>query len=123
MTDPNGAVVAGAKVEAKEIATGRVYKTTTTDGGLYVLPTLPVGSYSITVEQPGFKKHVQTDIEVRVALRETINTQLELGDVQQSVQVKAEVPLLETTTAAHTHYSARRPNCASISGGRPPRPE
>src|SRR3989442_1167724 len=98
VTDPNGALVAGAAVEAKENATGRVYKTKSTDAGLYVLPTLPVGIYSITIEQPGFKKSIQTDIEVRVALRETIDARLEVGEVQQSVQVKAEVPLLETTS-------------------------
>lgn len=99
ITDPNGAVVPGAKIEATESATGRVYRTTATDAGLYVLPTLPVGGYSLSVEHQGFRKNVQTGIEVRVALRLTIDVGLEVGDVQQSVEVKAEVPLLETTTA------------------------
>ena len=73
ITDPNGAAVSGAAVEAKEEATGRLYKTKTTEAGVYVLPTLPVGMYSITAEQPGFKKSVQTDVEVRVALRATVD--------------------------------------------------
>jgi len=99
VTDPNGAVIPGAKVVATHMPTGRVYETVTTAAGLYVFPTLPAGPYSLTVTQPGFKKNVQTNIEVRVALRNTMDVKLEIGDVAESVEVKAEVPLLETTTA------------------------
>ncbi len=97
VTDPNGAVVPGAKVIATQSSTGRSYETETTDAGIYVLPTLPVGAYTVSAERQGFKKSVQTGIEVRVALRESIDIQLQVGDVQQTVEVTAEVPLLETT--------------------------
>jgi len=100
VTDPNGAVVPGAKVVATHVPTGRDYETVTTAAGLYVFPTLPAGPYSLTVTQPGFKKNVQTNIEIRVALRNTVDVKLEIGDVAESVEVKAEVPLLETTTAS-----------------------
>ena len=99
VADPNGAAVPRAKVQLQEKATGRIFETTTTEAGLYVMPALPVGVYTITVEQAGFKKSVQTDIEVRVALRETVNVRLDIGDVQQSVEIKAEVQLLETNNA------------------------
>src|SRR5215471_2221628 len=98
VTDPNGAMIAGARITATQPDTGRSYSTVTTDAGLYVLPTLPVGKYSITVEHPGFKKHVQNDLEVRVALRETVDVRLEIGEVQQTVEVSSDIPLLETTT-------------------------
>src|SRR5262245_23091124 len=98
ITDPNDAAVAGGLLEAERRATGRVYKAQATEAGLYVLPTLPVGIYTVAVEHPGFKRNIQADIEVRVALRQTIDSHLEVGDVQQSVDVKAEVPLLETVT-------------------------
>src|SRR5204863_9066373 len=97
ITDPNGASVPAAKVVATEVATGRSFTAVTTDAGLYVLPVLPVGKYSITVERTGFKKRVQTDVEVRVALRETLDMRLEIGEVQQTVEVSGEVTLLETT--------------------------
>src|SRR5579871_1488002 len=97
VTDPNGASVPGAKVVAADRASGRSYTATTTEAGVYVLPVLPVGTYTITIEHAGFKKTIQTDVEVRVALRETIDVRMEIGEVQQSVQVAAEVPLLETT--------------------------
>ena len=47
----------------------------------------------------GFKKHTQTDIEVRTGLRSTIDVVLQVGSLQQSIEVKAEVPLLETASA------------------------
>lgn len=99
VTDPNGAAIAGARIEVKEASTGVSWKTTTTDAGLYVLPTLPVGVYTLNIERQGFKKYVQTGIEVRVGLRETLDIRLEIGQVQQTVEVQAEAPLLETAKA------------------------
>jgi len=99
VTDPNGAVIPGAKVVATHEPTKREYDAITTDAGIYVFPTLPAGPYTLSIAQPGFKKSVQTGIEVRVALRNNMDIRLELGDVTQSVEIKAEVPLLETTTA------------------------
>ena len=98
VTDPAGAVVPGAKIEAKETASGRTFTTEATEAGLYVLATLPPGTYSVTVTQPGFKKNVQTGIEIRLGLRATLDIKLEVGNIEQRVEVKAEVPLLETTS-------------------------
>jgi hypothetical protein len=81
ITDPNGAVIDSARIEAREASTGVTWQTISTDAGLYVLPTLPAGVYTLTVEHQGFKKHVQTEVEVRVGLRETIDTTLAIGDV------------------------------------------
>lgn len=99
VTDPNGAVIAGAKVVATHEPTKRDYEADTTAVGNYVFPTLPAGPYTLTVAQAGFKKSIQTGIEVRVASRTSMDILLNLGDVTQSVEVKAEVPLLDTTTA------------------------
>ena len=66
--DPSGAVIPGAKVVATHTPTNRNNETVTTDAGIYVFPTLPAGPYTLTVTQPGFKKSVQTGIEIRVAL-------------------------------------------------------
>src|SRR5437667_10133275 len=80
VTDPHGAIVAGVSLAATETATGRSYQTETTEAGIYVFPSLPVGIYTITALRPGFKKGVQTDIELRVSLRETVDLRLEVGD-------------------------------------------
>ncbi|HZT31630.1 MAG TPA: TonB-dependent receptor [Bryobacteraceae bacterium] len=99
VTDPNSAVVAGAKVTATHEPTNRQFNAVTTGAGLYVFPDLPAGPYTVTVEQTGFKKLVQSGVEVRVGIRQTLDLQLEVGSVQQSVEVTAAAPLLETVTA------------------------
>ncbi|HWQ54011.1 MAG TPA: TonB-dependent receptor, partial [Bryobacteraceae bacterium] len=99
LTDPNGAVIPGAKIQALHVETGVVSNTTSTQAGIYVFPSLPVGPYTITVEQPGFKKLVRSNIDVRLGSRLTVDLRLEVGDIQQSVEVKAEAPLLEMTTS------------------------
>jgi hypothetical protein len=98
VSDPNGAVIPDAKVVARNEATGQDYTTQTSDFGLYVFPTLNTGRYTVTVEKTGFKKINRSNIEIRVAQRVDLNLALEVGDVQQSVSVTAETPLLETTT-------------------------
>jgi hypothetical protein len=97
--DPNGALVPGAKVIANHTGTGVVAETATTDAGIYLFPSLPVGEYKLTVEHAGFKQLVRSNIEVRVGSRVTLDMKLELGESKETVQVTAEVPLLETTSA------------------------
>ncbi len=99
VTDPNGAVVPAAKVVATDVARQTKYEAITSEAGVYIFPTLPVGAYTITVEVTGFKRLTRTGVEVRVAQRLDLNLQLELGDVQQTVEVTAEVPVLEATTS------------------------
>lgn len=99
VTDPNGAVVPLVKVVATHVPTGRQYTIETTQAGLYVLPTLPPGPYTISVTHPGFKTYVRTGIEVRFDLRETIDIKLELGTIQQTIEVKGSAPVLETANA------------------------
>ncbi len=99
VSDPSGAAVPGANVTAIHVETGRHTTVITTSAGLYAFPTLPVGHYEITVEHGGFKKFVHSGIDVRLGLAETINVQLEVGTVRQTVQVKASAPVLNTTNA------------------------
>jgi len=99
VTDPNGAVVPGAIVAAKHVPTGQEFETHTTDGGLYVFPSLPSGPYTVDVEKTGFKKLTRANLEIRVAQRQTLDLQLEVGDLQQTVEVTAETPLLDSGTS------------------------
>ena len=99
VTDPNGAVVPGAKVTAMNVKTGVQTTVDTTQAGLYAFPVLATGPYTITVKQTGFKTVVREGIEVRLALSETIDIKLELGTVQQQVDVKGQAPVLTTNNA------------------------
>src|SRR5271167_4961009 len=64
VTDPAGAVVAGAAVEIKNTETGVIYPAVTTTTGVYSANNLPIGSYSVTVTVSGFKKFTRTGISV-----------------------------------------------------------
>jgi len=98
VTDPNGALIAGAEVQATLIASGQTLNAKTTDAGIFVFPSAPVGAYTVSAEHPGFKRTVRENVLVNVAVRETVDFKLEVGNVQQSVNVSAQVSMLETET-------------------------
>ena len=99
VTDPNGAVVPAANVTATDVATGVQTNVKTSQAGIYAFPILKPDPYTITVRQSGFKTIVREGIEVRLALTETIDIKLELGTVQQQVEVKGVAPVLTTANA------------------------
>src|SRR5262245_45102535 len=79
VTDSAGAVVAGAKVTAKNEATGVSYTQTTTSSGLYAFPSVPVGAYTITVEMAGFKTVNKTGTVLEVGTPLVVDAALEVG--------------------------------------------
>ena len=59
VTDPSGAVVAEAQVQARQVATGQIRTTVTNADGQYSLPGLPLGAYDLEVTGSGFQKYLQ----------------------------------------------------------------
>ena len=100
VTDAEGGAVVGAKVEAKNLGTQVPYDTVTTDAGLYTIPLVPAGNYSVTASRDGFRNSVSPNVEVRVSDRVQIDLTLQIGSVTQEVTVTAQAPLLETATAS-----------------------
>lgn len=98
--DQSDAVVGGAAVEAKNVDTGVRFTSTTNKSGDYIFPLLVPGSYSVKVESAGFKTYTRTGIAVHVNDQMTINVAMELGQASQTVQVSAETPLLDTSSAS-----------------------
>src|SRR5688500_16041117 len=78
VNDASGAVLPGVGIVATNTETGSRSETVTTETGNYTLAQLPVGSYELTAELPGFKKYVQQGIRVPVAqtLRIDVNLQV-----------------------------------------------
>ena len=99
VSDQSGAPLAGAAVGAKEDRTGVAVHTVTSEAGIYVFPNVPPGIWTITAEKPGFKRSVQNGIEIFIAQRQVLDLRLEVGDVQQSVEVTTTQSLLETETS------------------------
>jgi hypothetical protein len=99
VTDPGNAVVPAAKVAAKNSQTGALYETVTTPSGIFAIAALPVGTYDITVESPGFSRKIQQGVQVQVAQTTRADIALQVGSTTESVTVTADAPLLKTENA------------------------
>jgi len=101
VTDPTGAVVAGAKVTARNLNSGEVRETTTSDEGNYTLPELRADPYSVTVEAPGFKTSTFERVQVAVQVTRSLDVQLEIGAVADVVTITSEqTPVIQTDSPA-----------------------
>jgi hypothetical protein len=103
IADPAGAVVASAKVEARNVETGGVYEAGSSGTGNYTLSQLPAGTYEMTVTVPGFKRFVRQNIVVQVATTLRIDVALEVGSAAESVTVTEAAPLLKTESGELSH--------------------
>jgi len=99
-TDSSGAVVASAKVEAKNEDTGVVFEQNTTSAGTYAFPSLTPGRYSITVTMLGFQTFTSTHNVLTVGTPLVVDVVLKVGTVGQSVEVvESNYQRLETSNA------------------------
>ncbi|HXA85396.1 MAG TPA: TonB-dependent receptor, partial [Candidatus Dormibacteraeota bacterium] len=100
VTDPQGAVVSGAQVKAKNAGTGTVSTTTTDSAGLYRLNLLPVGTYTVEITAPGFKTTTQSNVQVGAGRDTGLGSiQVSVGETSTTVEVTGDAPLIETTQA------------------------
>src|SRR5258705_10424033 len=81
VVDAKQASIAGANVTVTNEATGVTQTQTTTESGVYAFEALPVGNYTVTVEQSGFKKFQKTGNSVEVNSPLTGDVVVELGQV------------------------------------------
>jgi outer membrane receptor protein involved in Fe transport len=97
--DPSQAVIAGASVAATNTETGVTRSSVTNASGRYRVGELMPGKYQLTVSMAGFQKEVRKDIVLQVGQEVSLNFSLQVGGVEQQVEVTAEVPVVDTTTA------------------------
>jgi hypothetical protein len=99
VTDATGGVVPGAGVKATDLDTGQVRQTEASAAGAYIFPTLPPGTYSISIGHQGFENYIQQGITVTIGNVVRVNAQLKLGATTESVQVSAQAAELQTDKA------------------------
>jgi len=97
VTDPSGAVITGAKVRVSNELTGLARETVSNASGVFSLPRLPIGQYSLVVEMAGFKAAKRTDILLGVGAVLSLEVKLEVGAATEQVTVTGDVPIVETT--------------------------
>ena len=97
VTDPSGAVIAGASVIALNTATGIKNTNQTDTAGFYSFPTLPIGPYEVTVRQTGFKEFRATGLVIDVNTALHVDAVLQVGTVTEQVSVSATAVQVETS--------------------------
>jgi len=100
VVDPQGAAVPHATVIAKNLATNVEVKTETDQAGLYVLPFIDTGSYSVTATAPGFKTEVNARLLLTIGERHQLDFHLTVGGTSEQVTVVATTELLQTASAS-----------------------
>ena len=103
VSDPAGAVIAGASIEARNTDTNAPYPTVTTETGAYTITRLPPGPYSVSVTAPGFKTFTRTGLTVDAGQTVPLNLALEVGATTESITVQANASLLKTESGDVAH--------------------
>ena len=96
ISDPAGAVVANAAIEARNTETGSVYQVASSATGNYTIPNLPTGTYELSVTVAGFKKFVRAGLVIQAAQTIRVDAAMEVGSATESVTVTEAAPLLKT---------------------------
>ncbi len=99
VSDPSGAVIGGATIEAKNHDTGVVSTAVSTSVGTYRFPELPLGTYDVTVSASGFKGSVLTGVVVEIQNVTSLDITLQVGGKAESVTVDASAPRVETESS------------------------
>ncbi len=100
ITDPSGALITNATITAVNNASGTSYTAQTSSKGVYYIPYMLPGTYTVTVQANGFKTAVQDKVLLLASQTFNQNFTLELGSVAQQVVVNTAPPQLETTTGS-----------------------
>ena len=98
ITDPSGAVVAGAMITAKDVDRGAMWKSQTNVEGTYTLPRLPLGKYELRVEATGFQTAIRPPFDLTLNQTARVDIAMTLGQVSQTLEVTEAAPLLQTET-------------------------
>lgn len=101
VSDEKGAAVPSAIATLTSEATQTSITTETTGSGIYVFDSVQVGAYTVTVEKQGFKKFVSTGNQANVNQPTTINVTLEVGGLEQVVQVMASAEAVQTSSSGN----------------------
>src|ERR1700739_4110654 len=101
VTDPQGAAVSGATLTLTNLDTNQALTATSDESGVYNFVALPPAKFSLVVEKPGFKKKTLTNVRIIAEQSNSLNIQLELGQVTETVTVSGDsTPLMDTETAS-----------------------
>jgi len=97
--DPQGAVIPDARITLTNLGTGTDIVTMTRSDGTYIVTPLKIGSYRVSVAVAGFKKEQSAPFDLNIQQQAVMDFTLQTGAATETVQVTAQVPLLQTQNA------------------------
>lgn len=99
VSDTSQAIIAGARVTLRNVATNISSTTESNAAGIYTFPALNPGTYDVTLEKEGFRTRKVSGIPLSTGLTATINAVMDVGTVSEAVTVQASAVQLETQTS------------------------
>src|SRR5262249_33351963 len=108
VTDPSGAVIAGATVAVRNVETGLTRTTESSGEGRYVLSALAPGDYELTAEAPGFAVLRQSGVQLTVGQSATLHLPMNLSTISQEIAVAADTSLTESGRTEQSQLIALR---------------
>lgn len=99
VTDPSGAAVSGATIQAANTSIGLKREAQTTNSGEFTFSDLPLGQYEVTVNQSGFDKLRVEKVSVEVGKITSLRLSLKMATQSQTVEVAAQAVTIDTDTA------------------------
>ena len=99
ITDERGGPVPGATVSIKNLGTGVVREVSSNGDGFYSAPNLLPGTYEVRVAAQGFQTSVQKDVRLTVGAQQALNVSLQVGQLNQTVEVSATPPDVQTASS------------------------
>jgi hypothetical protein len=98
--DPTGAIVPGVTVKVANKATNTVRTVVTSDAGTFTVTSLQPGQYSVTFDKTGFKTDEVANVKLTIDTSVEVDDTLKTGDVQQTVEVTSDIPVLQTDNSS-----------------------
>ena len=100
VTDPAGAAIPGAAVTVENVATNYSRAVSSNDDGYFVIPNLPIGTYTVTIKKEGFDQQRRPGIVLDAGTEAMIEASLKVGAVSTTVEVTGGAPVIEPTRVA-----------------------
>lgn len=96
--DPQGAVVAGGQVTARNLGTNQTRQMTTNEHGEYLFVFMPTGNYTLEVVAAGFQKATRTDVVLKAGDPARVDVNLTVGQASETITITEAPPAINTTT-------------------------
>lgn len=98
--DQTGAVLPGVSIKVANTGTGLTRELLTNERGEFLAPLIPVGTYDVTAEFPGFKTEVRSGVTVQTDQRSTVIIRMQVGEVSERIVVTEDAPLVQSETSS-----------------------